>query len=456
MCWFTSGYAAKTTGYGVNHPVDSASNVFVRVVSSKPAVYVGEAFIVKYQLCSAVAVIDPQAEVDLKFKDCYQELYPPDASQHTETINGKLYSVVTLKQYLLIAHTIGKLLLPKLKIAIKLRSPVVEDFFGQEEMVSKILITAPASVMVNALPVTVGSIPFSNAVGSFVIKASYSPSVKVPNLLIFRLVLDGQGNTKNMTVINPVLPQGLDIYNPARISNDTLTALGIKTQLTYSFQIVANYRGRYDIPGLTLMYFDQQQNKYKFFASPPIIWTVNKGPVAPHVVTAGGQIDNPYVKTDINGPVGKIYVYTKEFFFLLFLTTLLVFYCNKSALINKWFKKMRENTNRRSARRQALRHLKAMMRTSADWDDKLFCKQLIEILHQFLLERNAKFKEEVSGLLYENSDLLRALPAAKYNQIIAFIDTQNRARFSASGASIADRDELGSQLMLLIRFLDKK
>jgi hypothetical protein len=445
---------AKTKTMCLSAEKDTLKNIFVKVVSSKKDIYVGEPFIVKYKLYTAVSVIDPQTNVVLKFDNCYQEEFPENHEPIIEFIGGKSFSVITLKQFLVIAQTVGKLELPKLKINIKVNEKAVAGFFEEERLITKTVYSNTDFVTIKNLPLNPKPNFYSGAVGEFKISGGYTPSPKIPNLLLFKLILDGIGNTKTANFSVLKVPKGIDVYDANSKKMDTLFQGGLQTHLEHTFQLVANYKGLYQIPPFEFMYFNPKLNKYVKYASEKYQWKVAVGKPAPMISNVSQNKISDSVFKDLDSSVGSLYSFSK-WYFLLFGFGLMVFCYSCSPIffnenMAKWAAKMDFN----SPKKIALKNISALKKEVSDINEETFCIKAETIVYDYI-HKKSNGLHRLSNLTFETYFMNQKLPLPVKLKGIAFLNSQNRTRFGATEKSKPDSFESCQELERIINELDK-
>jgi len=456
---------SQTTGMSYNTPrnkliIDTtkvANQVFLRVVTSKPAVYKGEPFVVKYMLYNAVSVIDPGTNNDLKFTNCYQEEFPEDPKQSSQTIQGVVYNVVALKQYLVIPSNVGKMVLPRLKIQLKMYGEVQNDFFGTQKLITTELRSNTASIIVNDLPRDPDTTAFSGGIGQFKITGAYAPHKKTKNMLVFHLVIDGNGNTKATSVNLPELPQGLETFNTNTTRNDVLVEGGIKTHLEYSFQLVANYRGEYDVPSVNIKVFDPAKGSYITYSSPTYAWTVDQGPpkLTPAKISPISEPNNLYISNKLEAKNSQIYSSSGLFVILLLLGGLLLIYTYQPAYFNRLTKNYWGIVSAKRNRYLTLKSIEKLITISSELDEDAFCRRLISILYKFIQKEIGAANAEISNLSFEHSLLSQhLLPENISRQVVPFLTDLNIIRFSAVHVNKIDKLQSCNQLITIVKTVD--
>jgi hypothetical protein len=428
-----------------------AQEIFVRASVSKPSVYVGEAFTVTYTLYTSVAIIDPENETNIQFGQSYQERYPLNVSEKEENIAGKLYRVRVLQQYLVIANVSGKLQIPPLKKAIQRSIIDANDFFGQEKLVTQMVVSPSESIIVKPLPLSEESNLFSRAVGNFKMKGEYRPVGKTPNLLEFNLTIEGIGNTKNCSFTLPKSNDFWEIYNVTTTNKDTLELTGLKTKLEYSFQIATNYKGTYRIPDFAVTVFNPNTNSYQKFSTGSYQWIVTQGISAPSKTISNSNTIASQENYKRNS--GNLYSYSTLFYLLVGLGILLLLCVSFESYILKQWNIFQHYRSQQRALKVALFACQQQFKRLDSLSRDVFFQNVTEILLQYIQQK--KGNDFVSALVHSNF---------KKASIYSAIETQDKLelwwqhtqynRFGITEPNFEPKEHL-RQLEALLRILDR-
>lgn len=435
-------------------PAAHAPAVFLRAVASPASVYVGQALSVGYLLYYRVPVIDPGGETALKFGSCYVAEYPPAPAEHTETIGGQAYRVRVLKQYLLIPQLAGALQLPVLAQRYRRQeAPAESDFFGEPKIVSATVRSAALRVPVRALPPPPDSLPVCHAVGQLSCQPSYTVSGKADNLLTVRLRVRGPASLQRFRLPPPLLPAGVEAFNSQNQEQHQLTAKGLRASGTYSYDLVASYRGTYRIPGFAFQYFDPAAGRYVTYRSPAFRWLVTKGaPRPPAPLPAAGPL--LYTKPSLAGPsAGHLFVGSRAYYGVL-ACGLLFFVAGLGYARRAQARATHHRRYRfRKARQWALRAIARNARAHPHDPDQL-CKGLLSILLDYA---ENKFGLAKGGLLAGGLAAAlqaRAVPASTQARTLDFAARLARLRFAPGPPAPAGRFH-SEELAAIIKELDQ-
>ncbi len=242
------------------------SNLFMRVEVSKSKLYVGEHALVTYKLYSAYRNIQLQdSDFPMTNGLWKEEITTPAAGwpQKSENINGKAYTVFTLKKEIVFPQKTGKIKLP----AVSMDLSVGGGFFSQGRK---------ESIKSNSPTLTVNPLPsgapqsFFDLVGTGIkMEMSYSTNnLKSGEPIDVKIKLSGKGNLRQID--EPVLsfPQDFDVFDPEIIDKVKLSTSGLKGYKEFNFLVVPRYHGTFEIPAYKYSYFDLSTKKYKTLTFP--------------------------------------------------------------------------------------------------------------------------------------------------------------------------------------------
>lgn len=431
--------------------VAQSQDVFVRASVSKPFVYVGEAFTVTYTLYTAVAIIDPQDENSVKFEHSYQQRYPLNATETVENIDGKLYRVKVLQQYLVIANVAGILQIPILKKAVQRNIIDTNDFFEQEKLVTQLVISPNTSVIVKPLPLSEENNLFTRAVGDFKMNGAYRPVANTPNLLELHITIVGTGNTKNCSFTLPKSNDLWEIYNVKTTNKDTLELTGLKTKLEYSFQIATNYKGTYRIPDFAFTVFNPNTNSYQKFSTGSYQWVVKQGMSAPS--KARSNSNTIAFQENYKRNSGNLYSYSTLFYLLVGLGILLLLCVYFESYILKKWKIFKHYRSQQRALKVALFACEQQLKSADSLSRDVFSQNTAEILLQYIQQK--KGNDFVSALVHSNRRKTSTYWTIEIqNKLELWWQQTQQYRFGIPDPNFEPKEHL-RQLASLLQILDR-
>jgi hypothetical protein len=112
---------------------------------------------------------------------------------------------------------------------------------------------------------------FTGAVGSMDLTARVEPSeVRLGEAATVTLTLAGEGNLHGVT--EPKLPAvpGLDVLPPQQEGDDRIVGTSVRGDRTWSYAVVPERAGTYQIRLPEFTYFDPESGKYQVTSAPPV------------------------------------------------------------------------------------------------------------------------------------------------------------------------------------------
>ena len=254
--------------------------------------------------------------------------------------NGEKYRCVVLRKTVLYPQKSGKLEIEPLSLDIDVQVPTNRrNFFGQVQVVqdNKRVSAGSKTITVKPLPEAGKPIDFSGAVGRFNFSVTPSKtSLKNGESLDLKVVASGTGNLKLFTLPKPVVPNSLEMYDAVHNEKVSTPLSGMNGQISDSYTIIPQFKGKYPIKPMTFTYFDLSVGKYKTITSPEIIINVLDGPtsektdvatntgVAKMKVNAGEQFRFIKLKTTLTAFHKKDFLGSTLFYILTFLPLLII------------------------------------------------------------------------------------------------------------------------------------
>ena len=254
--------------------------------------------------------------------------------------NGEKYRCVVLRKTVLYPQKSGKLEIEPLSLDIDVQVPTNRrNFFGQVQVVedNKRVSAGSKTITVKPLPEAGKPIDFSGAVGHF--NFSVTPTktnLKNGESLDLKVVASGTGNLKLFTLPKPVVPNSLEMYDAVHNEKVNTPLSGMNGQISDSYTIIPQFKGKYPIKPMTFTYFDLSLGKYKTITSPEIVINVLDGPtsensavasnsgVAKMKVNAGEQFRFIKLKTTLTAFHKKDFLGSTLFYILTFIPLLII------------------------------------------------------------------------------------------------------------------------------------
>ncbi|GAB4282808.1 MAG: BatD family protein [Marinilabiliales bacterium] len=279
----TSNNNATTSNTNVQNI--SNDNLFVRLHLSRSNIYQGEYILATIKIYTKENLVGFQDMQFPQFNGFWaQEIEQPGQIQLVkENVNGQIYNVGVLAQYVLFPQQSGQLTIDAFNIECVVRKRVSGgrrsffDFFDSYQDIVKKISSLPVKVNVNALPPN-KPVSFNGAVGTFTLKTQVDNNeVDVNSPVSIKITLNGNGNLKLFDIPELKFPKDFEVYDPQLSENITTNAAGSTGQKSIEYLVIPRHAGIYKIPPVAFSYFDLKTNTYKTLYTDEINIKVNKG-----------------------------------------------------------------------------------------------------------------------------------------------------------------------------------
>lgn len=252
---------------------------------------------------------------------------------------GEEMSYYILRKDVLIPQRGGKLTLSPLEIDV---SAVVaignrRDFFGRrlQKQVNLTLSSGRRTINVQDLPKANKPTNFSGAVGNYSFKVTSSKTtLKANESAQIKVLVSGNGNLKLISLPKIETPKGLEQYDPEHKEDIKTRLNGLSGNVSDSYTIVPQFRGKYKIPSLSFSYFNPKSKEYQTINSEAIILNVPDGKIPEEennntviednkVTSNETDIRFIHTKTKLTSLDNKADFFQSKLFYLLLLLPLL-------------------------------------------------------------------------------------------------------------------------------------
>ena len=467
----TSG-AQRTTNTG---QVAANSNLFVRMISDKKEVFLGEPVAVTVKIFSRVSLTGFE-EVDMPEFNGFlkQEIPTPNlTSLQREYIDGVAYNTGVIQRYLLFPQTTGDITIEPVKIVCLVRKRMhaspggfFDDFFDTYQTVRQPIFSNKLKIHVKPLPPGAPQ-DFNGAVGTFGLDASVDKmKLKVNDAVTLKVRISGNGNLKLIEAPRIDFPPDFETYDPkvvTRIKNTVHGATGYKQ---FEYLMIPRHAGKYRIPPVSFSYFDPVQKSYKTLRTPAFTLEVLKGEegAGTQVIVSGDKEALKFLGKDIR------YIYTKPirlkragytlfgtlFFplyylgmFLLFLAVVMVYRHRRKVMGDH------QRVRNRKANKVAKRRLRKAGQYLKSGDKSGFYEEVLRAMWGYLSDK----------MFLPMSDLTRERAAAALEsrgvgkdlieRLMRVIDQCEFARYAPEGDTGA-MDKLYKEAVEIISQLEQK
>ena len=270
----------------------ASENIHLVAEVSKASPYLNEAITVVYKLyVSKDTGVSSWREKDTpRFNDFWsQNIDVKGFTVHTGEYNGEEYRYVILRKTVLYPQKTGALKLEPLVMEVTVEVPSNRrDVFGRVLLtrVPKMVTAGSRTINVKALPEEGKPSDFKGAVGNFDFKVLTSKTqLNATESLQAKIEVSGSGNLKLFELPKLTVPSSLEVYEPEHQENVRTNLSGMQGNISDTYTIVPQYRGKYPVPTISFSYFDLKTESYKRISSDDIVIDVLEGPMAANATT---------------------------------------------------------------------------------------------------------------------------------------------------------------------------
>jgi BatD DUF11 like domain len=283
-------------------------NLFVKVMLDRKTCFSGEPVVATFKLYSR---LESKSEI-VKNPGFYgftvhDVINLADKVITTETVNGRLFDVHTIRQVQLYPLQAGSFVIDAMEVnnkvefsrsavSKKTEQEIAEGLTAEEidtpapgtEIFESSVSTDPITITVKPAPAKNKPIEFTGATGRFTIEAIVENKELAKNeegRLV--LTIKGKGNFSQLS--GPIIqwPTGIEGFEPTvkEVLDKTSSPLKGHKEFLYSF--VSSKPGDYDLPVIKFSFFDPDSNKYKTVSVNPGHVTISNKEKTGLTITAG-------------------------------------------------------------------------------------------------------------------------------------------------------------------------
>ena len=248
----------------------SSDNLFMRFEFDKRKVVVGEPIHAKLKLYLKVDIVGLEGFYPPQFNGFWakETASPQTLEFNREKYNDQIWSVATIKEYILIPQQSGELKISPAQLICLVN--VMDESYGTSALdlffnsgyktVNKKLSTSAVTISVDELPQP-APLSYIGAVGDFSVSASLqNDSLKVGDASSLIIKVKGKGNISLFTQPSVAFPPDFESYD-VKVS-ERLDASGIRGEKTYEFPFIPRSSGDFEIPSVEISYYDISAKKY--------------------------------------------------------------------------------------------------------------------------------------------------------------------------------------------------
>ncbi|GAA4275024.1 BatD family protein [Aquimarina gracilis] len=444
---------------GNNTDFVASENLHLVAEVSKSDPYLNEAITVVYKLYVSPRIsVSNWRELDSpKYSDFWsQAIDMKQLKIENGTYNGEPYRYVVLRKTVLYPQKTGKLNIEPLTLTVSVDVPTKRrDIFGGRlyTTVNKTVAAGNRTINVKSLPEQGKPVDFSGAVGSFDFKVTTNKTtLDATESLDAKVTVSGNGNLKLFDLPKLNVPSGLEQYEPEHDERVRTNLTGMAGNISDSYTLVPQYKGKYPLPSISFTYFDLKTEAYKRITSDEIIINVRTGPDGGDAITTTEstntgkrvvtQTGNQFRFLKLNAnlkPIAKEYFFKSTTFWVSLTAPLL------AIPLFLFFGKKREERlsdirgNRvRKADKLARKYLSEAKKNLGN--QKQFYIAMERALHNYLkaklhIQTSDMSKDRIQRLLKE-----REVEDATAIEFIALLESCEFARYTPSSTTAMQQD----------------
>lgn len=378
--------------------------------------------------------------------------------------NGRPFRCITLKQILLYPQQAGEQQIDPFSCSLVLQLPSNQvDFFGNRSYITSTRTLQTTATKIKVLPLPEEGKPanFSGAVGHFSLSMNFpTRSLNAGETAEGEVVIAGKGNFKLFDMPKLTFPPALEVYAPKETEHLTNSASGINGDITHTYTIVPQYKGKFPVPALNFSFFNPDTQQYETLSSENMTIEVLSGEEykSAHQEEAQGATSQqaqfqPLKEASELLPIHKPIFFASTGFYLCWLLPL----CLIPLVLILWYSYQKRNDNTienrsRKTSRLAKKYLSAAKKNLTN--KEAFYEALERGLHTYLkaklhIETSELSKEKVQELLSE-----KQVAPDTLQDFVQLLTNCEMARYAPYTQTDIDNDY--QQAAAIIALLDKQ
>jgi hypothetical protein len=180
--------------------------------------------------------------------------------------------------------------------------PLVRNFFGPTLARPEELHLGTAALAVDVRPLPAPPPGWSGVIGEVSLAARLQPYTLLPGqAATLTVTLAGTGNLQGVAAPRLDLPPAITVFPPQQQSDDHLEGTTVKGRRTWTYVLIANRPGHYDLRPHPITYFDPARREYRRAESPPLALAA----LAPPPAAAPAHRGLPGAPASANRPAGS-------------------------------------------------------------------------------------------------------------------------------------------------------
>ncbi len=435
-------------------PTLDKNEIMIKAFASKSTPYEGEEVIITHKLYIGEGVNGGYQVTSVNMPTqnglwSYQlgdiDADPPKSY---ETINGKRYLVLEIRQTAVFPQKSGKITITPLEMDIIARviyqarsgGSVWDQFFGGGQRAQD----HKLNIKSNSITLNVKKLPnanrpdnFSGIVGNFSIKSSLSRTeLKANDATNLVITITGKGNLQHIEQLDIKFPPDFDVTEPNISDNINTRNRAVYGSRSFEYVMIPRSEGDFTIPQASFSYFDPTTQTYKTISSESYNIKVSKGDGSGVTTTQSNQKSIKILDRDIRfikNSSKSFHTVSSPFFatpwyFTLLLLPLLLFVI----FLIVWRKQIEKNSNivmmrDKKAKKVAKKRLKKASILLNENKKEDFYIEISKVLWGYLSD---KYHIPLSQLSMESVEARFKEKGLEKESVDEFLATLNQCEFA--------------------------
>lgn len=438
-----------------------AKGIIIRTLVNKRSVYEQEPIALSYRVLSLVNLASLSGGLPSLKEFLRQDVPLPQDKQVTaENINGKLYRSILWSQHVLFPQQAGKLTIPSFELQGVTQEvdhsidPLDAFFNGGSALITTPFVRATESVAIEVKPLPSNKpTDFSGGVGQFTMQVeSPTTPARTNDAYRLRITINGLGNHKLITAPKVVFPKSFQTFDTKSSVQTELTPEGLRGSITFDYTAVPKATGKFEIPAITFVYFDTQQEQFRTLQSDGFTLEVEQGSEKATSIDGARPDDIAPLRLDAGRSITSTDATLNTLVLFLGLLGVIIAFSTAFFLLRKEIAARSNKTLQRQRRafataQQALRQLPTDNSSS-------FYSKLSKIIHTYITHRMASATPVLST---EQGRLLLSechVPEAVISRYEALITRSEQAAYAGHTAA-ASLDNERIEALTIIQHIEQ-
>lgn len=281
-----------------NDPQVSGKDLFLKVLPTKKAAYVGEQIVLTYKLYTKV----PVSSLQVDKMPSYAGFWTKDISdnnngslrQSSEYVNGMEYTVAEIQKIIVVPQRSGKLNIDPMSIECiaqirtesnRRQSNDPFDIFFNDPFFNRNIANVKKELSTSALTIDVKNLPengkpvsFAGAVGNYNFKSDIDKTeLRTNEAFTLTLTVSGAGNIELLQMPEPVFPPDFEVYDPKITTSPNITAQGLSGTKKAEYLVIPRRAGSFNLSPVEFSFFNPANGTYTTLNSDSYAVHVEKG-----------------------------------------------------------------------------------------------------------------------------------------------------------------------------------